>query len=144
MARLHKLEPEFVELMPQGLLPGTLYISISYATTQHLCACGCGNKVVLPLSPADWTMCFDGEAVSMDPSVGNWEYPCKSHYWIEKNQVRWAGRWTPAQIEAGRARDLEDVESYFARRAAANGTRTDAKPAWWSGVFRAVSRRIRR
>ena len=73
--KLAAVEPEFVEFIPAGLTEGKLYVSMLYATTVHLCACGCGNKVVLPLSPAEWQLYFDGESVSLTPSVGNWEYP---------------------------------------------------------------------
>lgn len=123
--RISQLEPEFVEFMPPTLVPGKLYVSMTYATTQHLCACGCGNKVVLPLSPAEWNLHFDGESVSISPSVGNWEYTCRSHYWIEKNQIRWAGAWSAKQVEAGRKRDQEDVEHYFAARKASTSATAD-------------------
>ena len=69
---------------------------MTYATTTHLCACGCGNKVVLPLSPADWQLYFDGERVSLTPSIGNWQFPCQSHYWIRRNGIFWADRWSEA------------------------------------------------
>ena len=117
MPRLSHIEPEFVDLMPASLTVGKLYVSMRYATTQHLCACGCGKKVVLPLSPADWRLLYDGEAVSISPSVGNWEYTCRSHYWIKRNQVHWAKSWTPEQIESGRVRDIADLETYFETRA---------------------------
>ena len=118
--RLSSIEPEFVEFTPPELAEGKLYVSMIHATTVHLCACGCGNKVVLPLSPAEWQMCFDGEAVSIAPSVGNWEFPCRSHYWIRDNAIRWAPAWTEKQIAAGRLRDSADLESYFAGRHEAN------------------------
>jgi hypothetical protein len=117
--RLDSIEPEFVEFIPPELTEGKLYVSMTYATTVHLCACGCGNKVVLPLSPADWQMFFNGEAVSLTPSVGNWEFPCRSHYVITGNSIRWAATWTQEQIEAGRRRDQADLDSYFAGRGAA-------------------------
>jgi Family of unknown function (DUF6527) len=116
--RLDHIEPEFVEFIPPELAEGKLYVSMIYATTVHLCACGCGNKVVLPFSPAEWQMLFDGEAVSLRPSIGNWEFPCRSHYWITGNSIKWAAPWTEKQIEAGRRRDQADLDSYFTSRAA--------------------------
>lgn len=44
------LDVEFVDFIPAEPIPATLYVSMQYATTIHLCACGCGNKVVAPLS----------------------------------------------------------------------------------------------
>lgn len=110
------IEPEFVKFIPADLAEGKLYVSMLYAVTVHLCACGCGNKVVLPLSPAEWQLCFDGESVSLTPSVGNWEYPCRSHYWIKANRICWAAPWTSAQIAAGRRRDTEVLDEYFVSR----------------------------
>jgi len=116
--RTDTFEPRFVELIPGDIEAGTLYVSMTYATTVHLCACGCGNKVVLPLSPAEWRLTFDGESVSISPSVGNWEYPCRSHYVIRKNRVRWASAWTDEQVRAGRERDQRDLDIYFQQKSA--------------------------
>jgi hypothetical protein len=112
------LEPAFVEFVPSELNQGTLYVSMVYATTVHLCACGCGNRVVLPLSPAEWQLRFDGEAISLNPSIGNWEFPCQSHYWIRGNRISWAKPWSREQIEAGRHRDLRALETHFADQGA--------------------------
>jgi len=142
--KVDRLEPEFVEFIPPELTEGKLYVSMTYATTVHLCACGCGNKVVLPLSPAEWQMFFDGESVSLTPSVGNWEFPCHSHYVIKKNAIRWAAPWTQEQIEAGRRRDQADLDSYFASRGrtADPEQSTDEPPSrkGWLGRIRGLFR----
>lgn len=64
-----------------------------------------------PLSPADWRLTFDG-TVSISPSIGNWQYPCQSHYFIRSNEVVWAKRFTPGQIKASQRRDTEDRREY--------------------------------
>lgn len=112
--KLETIEPQFVEYVPATLAEGVLYVSMTYKTTVHLCACGCGNKVVLPLSPAEWRLSYDGEVVSLRPSVGNWEFSCQSHYWIDSNRIHWAAAWTKKQIAAGRQRDTADLDSYLA------------------------------
>jgi hypothetical protein len=76
--------------MPDVLESGMLYISVTYCTAIHLCVYGCGNKVVTPLSPTDWELTFNGKAVSLSPSIGNWSFPCQSHYFIKQNQVKYA------------------------------------------------------
>lgn len=81
---------EFVTTVPDDLEGGVLYVSMPYATAIHLCACGCGNQVVTPLSPSGWQLVFDGVSVTLHPSIGNWRLPCRSHYWIRRNNVRWA------------------------------------------------------
>lgn len=100
-----KIEFEFVEFIPSERALGTLYISIEYTTIVHDCLCGCGNKVVTPLSPTGWKVTFDGESISLNPSIGNWGFPCRSHYIIDRNRIIWAGSMTPEQIESGRRRD---------------------------------------
>src|ERR1700754_4406276 len=119
MIRRTSLAHEFVEYVPADLADGVLYISIPYRTAVHRCACGCGNKVVTPISPADWQLFYDGDAVSLTPSIGNWGFPCRSHYWIDANEIQWSGEWTDKQIARGRARDDRDRAMYFAGRAAA-------------------------
>lgn len=93
---------EFVEFIPEVLDEGVLYVSMQHATVVHRCCCGCGREVVTPLSPADWRLTFDGEAISLSPSIGNWSYPCRSHYWIEGSRVRWSYRMSEEAIQAGR------------------------------------------
>lgn len=138
--KIDHLDPEFVDIFPGVLEQGLLYISMKYAITSHLCASGCGNKVVLPLSPAEWKMYFDGEAVSITPSVGNWEYPCQAHYWISGNEIHWAAAWTKNQVENGRANDQRDLDRHF------GGTDETAKgssvrrPSFWTRLVKTVLR----
>jgi hypothetical protein len=104
---------EFVVYIPDDLTEGTVYVSILYATIVHRCLCGCGNQVVTPLAPTDWAMTFDGDTISLNPSIGNWSFPCQSHYWIRRNKVVWSRRWSRTQIAAGRARDQAAKHAYF-------------------------------
>lgn len=99
------LRHEFVTVIPRTLEIGVLYVSIQYATTMHLCPCGCGQEVPLPLTPTDWCLSFDGESISISPSVGNWSFPCQSHYWIRRGQVFWARPWSGEKIERNRQKD---------------------------------------
>jgi hypothetical protein len=105
----------FVSSMPEELLEGILYISIEFCTAIHRCCCGCGSKVVTPMSPVGWTLMFDGDSVSLYPSIGNWSLPCRSHYWIENNSVRPARDWSESEVTRGRHRDVMDRERYFGR-----------------------------
>ena len=107
------LKHEFVEYIPAHLMDGTIYVSMTYAVAQHRCCCGCGNKVITPFSPTDWKLIFDGESISLDPSIGNWNFPCQSHYWITRNRVRWARQWSLEEIEATRVQDQLAKEEYF-------------------------------
>jgi len=133
------LKHEFVEFIPEELEQGTVYISMRFATASHLCICGCGNKVVTPIRPTDWTLIFDGKTVSLEPSIGNWSFPCQSHYYIRKNRVKWAPKWSREQIERGRLRDSHAKEGYFGGEIEAPAS-TDkpqvTKPtrSWWKAI----------
>ncbi len=113
MIRTDTLNYEFVDHIPEQLDDGTLYVSIPYATVVHRCCCGCGREVVTPLTPTDWALVFDGETVSLDPSIGNWSFPCRSHYWIKMNAVCWAPDWSATQVRAARAFDATKKEQHF-------------------------------
>ena len=91
MMRWHSLEHRFVQHLPDRFEPGVLYVSMEYATASHSCCCGCGEEVVTPFSPVGWRMTFDGETVSLWPSVGSWTLRCRSHYVIDCGNVREAG-----------------------------------------------------
>lgn len=105
---------EFVEFIPDDLRERTLYISIPYCTAVHKCFCGCGREVVTPLSPVAWQLIFDGKTVSLYPSIGSWSLPCQSHYFITKNKVVWAPKWSDKRIAKGREREATAKERYFA------------------------------
>lgn len=87
--KIDKFSPQFVEYIPLELEEGVLYISMTHATATHLCACGCKQKVITPLSPRAWSLMYDGEGVTLSPSIGNYEQDCLSHYFIRKNHVIW-------------------------------------------------------
>lgn len=95
----------FVDQIPDDLEDGVLYVCLRFTTVIHRCCCGCSNEVVTPLSKTDWQLTFDGESISLTPSIGNWSFPCRSHYWIQHNQVKWAPCWSQHEVETGRSRD---------------------------------------
>src|SRR5882724_8918372 len=96
---------EFVKQLPDVLQERRLYVSMQFATAAHKCACGCGNDVITPLSRTDWKLTYDGESISLYPSIGNWSFPCKSHYFIKQSKVSWARTWSPQEIDGRRAYD---------------------------------------
>jgi hypothetical protein len=107
------ITPQFVDLMPGHLQEGVLYISEKYGTAIHKCCCGCGQKVVTPLSPAKWQLRRDGDTVTLYPSIGNWNFPCRSHYWIRRNRIEWAGLMSDNQIRRVQERDQRDSQRYI-------------------------------
>lgn len=127
MTGIDRIRPEFVELMPSAMAPGILYVSISFNTAIHLCCCGCGNRVVTPLAPSQWRLMYNGRDVSLYPSVGNWSYPCKSHYWIEEGNVEWAPMWDEQEIEAGREETRKAVLEDSGQRPTSRHEGADSK-----------------
>jgi hypothetical protein len=125
--RVARLEPVFVDARPEVLDQGKVYVSIPFRTSVHLCCCGCGNEVWMPIRPNRWKFTYDGDNVSFSPSVGNWGFPCQSHYWIRAGRVDWAPAWTPLQIADGRARMLEGDRT--------PATDTEARPNWWKRLL---------
>ena len=111
--RRASIKHEFVHFIPDTLEKGTMYVSIPYATAVHKCFCGCGSEVVTPLSPTDWQLTFDGKTVSLHPSIGSWSLKCQSHYWIRRDGVVWAPRWSQKELEKGRSRDRLAKGKYF-------------------------------
>jgi hypothetical protein len=109
--RIRHLNPEFVETFPATLNDGVLYISIEFRTCAHLCACGCGQEVVTPLSPAQWAFTYNGKDVSLRPSVGNWTLPCQSHYVLDRGQIDWARPFSQKEIGSNRSLDRSLLNS---------------------------------
>ena len=133
---------EFVEFIPKKLEVGVVYVTVAYATAVHMCCCGCGNKVVTPISPTDWTLMFDRDTISLDPSIGNWSLPCKSHYWIRRNRVEWAPQWTAKEIDAGRTQSRRAKEAYFKAEAPTEGRPVaEGAAGSWGGIKRWWSRK---
>jgi hypothetical protein len=107
------IEHEFVDFIPAHRAERKIYVSIEYATAVHNCFCGCGSKVVTPISPTGWQLTFDGDTISLYPSVGSWGLPCRSHYWIDQDKAVWAGDMSQSDIDRGRRRDRFAREAYF-------------------------------
>lgn len=108
--RVTRIVPNFVTSFPEQMQPGVLYVSVTFSSAAHLCACGCGRQVITPLSPSHWVLTFDG-TVSMRPSIGNWASPCQSHYVISHGTIRWARGFTREEIERNRAEDDRELQA---------------------------------
>ena len=113
--RATRLAPLFVESIPDVIEEGVLYLSLTFDTATHRCACGCGGEVVTPLSPTDWKLYFDGENVSLEPSIGNWSFRCRSHYWLKAGNIRWSGSVSAAEIQSGRVHDTHRKSRFYQR-----------------------------
>jgi hypothetical protein len=134
--KLSTITPKFVEFIPEQLDEGILYISEKHGTAIHRCCCGCGEEVVTPLNPADWQLRKSGNTVSLTPSIGNWNYSCKSHYWIRRNAVEWAASMSEAQIQHLQVKQRNDKVKYLA---GINAQREEQK-SWFVRLWNAIAR----
>ena len=112
-----KLRHEFVDYVPKKLDDGVLYVSIRFGTVVHRCACGCGEEVVTPLGPAEWKFTYDGRTVSLVPSVGNWSFRCRSHYWIDEGKVQWAPGFSETEVATVRQEARTRRAGYYGKSA---------------------------
>jgi hypothetical protein len=131
-----------VDAVPAQREEGTLYISIKYRTAIHSCYCGCGSKVATPLRPTGWQLIYDGDTVTLHPSIGNWGFPCRSHYWIRNGRALPAGDMTEAQIEKGRRRDRAAEDAYYGTTAKPQQPVVNELPKRRRGFWQWLSRRV--
>ena len=108
-----KIKLQRVQYMPKELESGVLYASEEFGTAAHLCACGCGSKIRTPLDSTEWSLEETDKGPPLYPSIGNWQQACQSHYWIYLGEVKWANKWTPEQIAAGRRGEEERRRIYY-------------------------------
>jgi hypothetical protein len=106
---------EMVSSIPEVLQGNTLYVTADGDVAGHLCACGCGREVITPISPTDWSISFDKRGPTLSPSIGNWAFPCRSHYFIWNGEVVWARDMSQGAIDGGRRRDRARKERYYAQ-----------------------------
>jgi hypothetical protein len=142
MIRHKRLEHRFIDHLPERLEAGILYVSMEYATSAHSCCCGCGEEVVVPFTPTDWKMTYDGETISLQPSIGNWTLKCRSHYVIRRGRVIEADPWSDEQIEAERRRDRAFKARYYNNsqqsEAPVQLEITEKQPVIWRRMLRAL------
>ena len=128
MPKINRIRPEFVEYAPKQLDEGVLYISCQNVTMIHLCCCGCGSKVVMPISPTGWELRFNGISVSLTPSVGNWNLNCQSHYWIRNNRIQWARRLSKTEIADCFSSNERLRKAYYSGRYDPDGVSSHGEP----------------
>lgn len=116
--RLKSVTPKFVEYIPtdgKELVPGIVYISMKHNMVVHRCPCGCKELSEFMLDPIRFRIEYDGRSVTFDPSIGNSNLRCRSHYWIRDNRIHWCApmqNWETMRAQGReRARALETREA---------------------------------
>ena len=112
-----------VKYLPKELDEGILYYSEDFSIAAHKCACGCGGEVYTPIKKGEWALSKNSSGPSLHPSIGNWNFACRSHYWLRRGAVDWSYAWSQERIEAGRKMEEEKrLELY-------------GKPSGWRTTF---------
>ena len=94
MNKIQEIRPVWVEIIPDELEEGVLYISEKYGTAIHLCACGCKGKTVIRIKSYwgdGWDITKNQNKITVRPSIGNWsgQHPYHAHYYITDDQIEW-------------------------------------------------------
>ncbi len=133
------MQIHFIDSIPQAdaIEAGHLYISLKYNMTSHRCASGCEQLVPLPLSPADWSLSYNGDTVSLSPSIGNGVLACHSHYFIQNSQIVWALDMSAIQAQQQQVADAELLKQHIEERAENKQKKSFAKRAvvWLRGLL---------
>jgi len=133
--KIIELTPRYLDEFPRVLEEGVLYISEECQLAAHKCCCGCGEDVITPLNPARWRLDRHGGRVSLHPSIGNWKFACRSHYWIRNNRVVPSYGMDDEEVAEVIERDRVDREDFFAQLQQAlppSGSQASApKPQRW-------------
>ncbi len=128
-----RIRLEVVEFMPTQLEAGVLYVSEKYRTAAHLCACGCGEKVRTQLGNLGWCFIKGRSGPTLYPSIGNWQKPCRSHYFITNGQVLWQDNWTDEEVFEGRRAEEIRRDDYFNRNQESRWSRFENWLKQWKG-----------
>lgn len=131
-----KMRHEFVTYIPEELDDGVVYASMQYRVAVHRCPCGCGDRVVTPLDPAQWALTYDGQSVSLAPSIGGGS--CNSHYYITRGRVRWYKPLTERERLVAAERDQAALKDRYEPPPDPELPTPTASDGWWSTVWRRI------
>ncbi len=113
MATYNNIKLNRVHYIPKKIEPGILYVSEEFGTAIHICPCGCGNKISTPITPPNWSLKIIRGKPTLYPSIGNWQLPCRSHYWIAKGEIIWAEQWGEEKINKTREFEQMTLRSFY-------------------------------
>lgn len=85
-------------------------------------------------------MKFDGQTVTINPSIGNWSFACQSHYILAYGRVRWADKWSRERIDLGRFLERERKERHYKGESLAPLPTLPREPASRAGIFARLAR----
>lgn len=80
MTTLKKVPFQLVEIeaLPKVLEEGKFYYLEEYKGSKHLCACGCGTEIFIPIKEGEWQI-TNKEKLTVTPSLHH-RMNCEAHY----------------------------------------------------------------
>ena len=109
---------KLVDRIPTQMEEGVVYHTEEFELAGLLCACGCGHRITL-IVPDSHRVWDEGGYATIQPSVGVFDAPCKSHVIIRAGKVQWLPAFSGSQA-------TKIMQAQIARHVA-----HDAKPASW-------------
>ena len=94
MDKLQEITPVFTEELPykKDMEFGKIYISREHEVACFLCPCGCGEVNHISFIKGlrnQWVFIEDKGKITFRPSIGCFESPCNSHFFITENHIDW-------------------------------------------------------
>jgi hypothetical protein len=109
---------QLVDRIPKQMEERVVYHTEEFELAGLLCACGCGHRITL-IVPDSHRVWDEGGYATIQPSVGVFDAPCKSHYVIRAGNVQWLTAFSSAQA-------TRIMQAQIARHAS-----QDPEPASW-------------
>ncbi len=88
MKTLQKVPIELITIPDGQWLPekaemlfGIMYYVPHCHGASHLCLCGCGTEVYIPIKEGEWSISNENNKLTVKPSLAH-RFECKSHYII--------------------------------------------------------------
>lgn len=91
-----------VEFIPNELQVGKFYYSEMYQTATHICPCGCGQHIPIPIKEGEWQI-LNKEKLTVVPSFQQ-RMKCMAHYVITDGYVN--------ILQQGQPREYWDAQFY--------------------------------
>lgn len=85
-----------VNRIPKQMEESIVYHTEEFELAGLLCACGCEHRITL-IVPESHRVWDEGGYATIQPSVGVFDAPCKSHYVIRAGNVQWLPAFSGAQ-----------------------------------------------
>lgn len=118
-----------VDRIPANLDPGIVYHSEEFELAAFLCPCDCGHRVML-LVPDSHSVWNQSGFATISPSVGVFDAPCKSHFFIRSGEVDWLNAFSPAQANSIMQRQVQRHVSQDQKLSWLSRLKTTARSIW--------------